>query len=120
MMGLLGRVGRSLLRILPADFRERFGEDIAHHISARTSEIRERRGWTGVLRFWVKAITDVLAVAAAEHACRGRGGIPALRSALASINAARQAAAQDAADTADLKQVQTLKRNSITSPSWAT
>ena len=69
-----------------------------------------------------KGVTDLdtLTVAAAEHARRGRGGIPALRSALASVTAARQATAQAAAETADPKQVQTLKRNSITSPSWAT
>jgi len=63
----LSRLGRSLLRILPQEFREQFGDDIADHFSTRTKEIHEKQGWTGVIRFWFRGIPDVLAVAAAER-----------------------------------------------------
>ena len=59
---------------------------------------------------------DTMARAAAEHAERGRGGIPALRSA---ITRATTAERRQVSLDANPRRRQTLKRNSITSPSWA-
>jgi putative ABC transport system permease protein len=67
MRSSLARLGHALLRVFPSDFRERFGDDIADHISTRSSEIRARRGPLSLVRFWVKAIVDVVRAAAAER-----------------------------------------------------
>ncbi|MFC1790987.1 ABC transporter permease [Gemmatimonadota bacterium] len=67
MTGNPGRLGRILLRIFPRDFRERFGDDIAHHFSARSHEARLRSGAWGVARFWIKGIVDVVGAAWAER-----------------------------------------------------
>ena len=67
MKSSVARLGRALLRVFPSDFRERFGDDIADHFSTRSSEIRARRGPLGVVRFWVKAIVDLVRAATAER-----------------------------------------------------
>jgi len=67
MRGFLAWLGRSLLRVFPPEFRGRYGDDIAHHFSTRTREIRDRRGWTGVARFWMNSLFDVVRAAAAER-----------------------------------------------------
>ena len=67
MRGPLAWVGRALLRVFPSEFRSRYGDDIAHHFTTRTREIRARRGWTGVARFWMSSIVDVVRAAALER-----------------------------------------------------
>ncbi len=83
----------------------------------------------------IRHLVDVetLTRAVTEHSRPGRGGIPALRSAVAALTAASPdditvtdgtaaASATDStvADKSATTTGQTLKRNSITSPSWAT
>lgn len=67
MNRFLAGMGRTILRLFPRDFRERFGEDITHHFSVRTQDLRAREGWGGVVRFWVKGTTDLFAAAMAER-----------------------------------------------------
>jgi putative ABC transport system permease protein len=67
MPGLMARVGRVFLRVLPEDFRERFGDDIAHHFRAGSREARASEGLWGAVRFWIKSTFDVARVAAAER-----------------------------------------------------
>jgi putative ABC transport system permease protein len=67
MRSLFTRLGRSLLRVFPRNFRERFGGDIADHFSTRSREVRARRGRLGVIRFWINSVIDVIQAAAAER-----------------------------------------------------
>ena len=67
MSGLLRRLGRILLHVFPKDFRERFGDDIAHHFTAGAREASSRGGPLGVVTFWVKSIIDVIRSAVAER-----------------------------------------------------
>jgi putative ABC transport system permease protein len=64
---LLARLGRFLLRVLPSDFRGRFGDDVADYFTTRSREIREQRGIAGVVRFWIRGAADVMRAAAAER-----------------------------------------------------
>ena len=78
---------RLLLKTLPPDFRRRYGDEVAHHFSARTRELHARRGWLAVLGFWFRGGLDLVRTAAAErkeeremkkraaHAGRGRGDL---------------------------------------------
>jgi hypothetical protein len=43
---------RLLLRVLPAEFRERFGEEMAQCFRDWHGEERRRRGLRGVVRVW--------------------------------------------------------------------
>lgn len=67
MSRFLSWLGWALLRVFPADFRHRYGDEITHHFFARTQEMRERRGWIGVLSFWLRGVLDLLRTAAAER-----------------------------------------------------
>ncbi|MFH1765368.1 MAG: ABC transporter permease [Gemmatimonadota bacterium] len=67
MNRLLAGLGRTLLRVFPRDFRERFGDDIAYHFATGSREARARRGAIGWAHFWIKAIVDVARAAAAER-----------------------------------------------------
>jgi putative ABC transport system permease protein len=53
--------------ILPSDFRDRFGDEIADHFRSRTREVHATRGWTGVVRFWMKGLLDLAVAAAGER-----------------------------------------------------
>jgi putative ABC transport system permease protein len=61
------RLGRFLLRVFPPDFRDRFGDDIAHHFVVGSKEARIRGGPTESLHFWIRSIFDVAKAAAAER-----------------------------------------------------
>jgi putative ABC transport system permease protein len=61
------RLGHFLLRVFPGDFRERFGDDIAHHFRMRSQEIRTQEGFPGVVRFWIRSMADVARAAMAER-----------------------------------------------------
>ncbi len=61
------RLGRILLRVLPADFRFRYGDDVVEYFRERSREIRSRSGWTGVLAFWLRGSADVVRSAVADR-----------------------------------------------------
>ena len=58
---------RLLLRVLPAEFRERFGEEMAQCFRDWHGEERRRRGLRGVVRVWRLALADLVATAWREH-----------------------------------------------------
>ena len=58
---------RALLRLLPSDFRRRFGSEIAHHLRTGSREAWERGGLRQSLRFWIRAVVDLLRTAALER-----------------------------------------------------
>ena len=62
------RIYRLLLRLLPAAFRERFGEEMVQVFQAWHEEERGRRGLRGTLRLWRLALADLFATAWREHA----------------------------------------------------
>jgi putative ABC transport system permease protein len=63
----MARIGRFLFRAFPREFREQFGDDIAHHLRARSGEVHASKGFLGVLRFLIKSIFDLARAAAAER-----------------------------------------------------
>ena len=63
----MAALGRFLLRVFPEDFRERFGDDIAHHFKARSDDIYAQKGPRAVLRFWFTSFVDIARTAAAER-----------------------------------------------------
>jgi predicted permease len=72
------KVYRLLLRLFPAAFRTRFGDDMADVFSDRLREAREG-GWRSVAALWVRTLADIAAHAAAERQLirarsRRRGG----------------------------------------------
>ena len=67
MRGPFACLGRAFLRIFPSGFRSRFGDEIAHHFVTRSREIRARRGWPGVMAFWIRGVVDVARAASAER-----------------------------------------------------
>ncbi len=67
MNGAAAGLGRVLLRAFPPDFRKRFGEELLHHLSTRSREIRERRGRGPALLYFMKSTLDMTAAAAAER-----------------------------------------------------
>jgi putative ABC transport system permease protein len=58
---------RLLLRVLPAEFRERFGEEMVQCFRAWQGEERRRRGLRGVVRVWRLALADLVATAWRER-----------------------------------------------------
>ncbi len=73
MKRLLDLAGRFLLRVLPAEFRGRYGEDVADYFSQRTRETSRTKGWAGVVAFWIRGSGDVIRTAIAERRdARGR------------------------------------------------
>jgi putative ABC transport system permease protein len=75
---LSARLGRGLLWVLPRDFREEFGDEIAECFREGARDARNRGGLAGMVRFWMKGALDVLEAAAAERreerAMRRRAG----------------------------------------------
>ena len=67
MSPVLYRFGRLLLRAYPADFRRRFGHEMAHHFVTRSREIRYRDGVVSAVRFWIKSTFDAARAAALER-----------------------------------------------------
>ena len=68
------RVYRALLRLLPAAFRDRYGDDMAADFVDRWREARGVRGATA--RLWLRAIGDVVAAAPAEWARDAAQAVP--------------------------------------------
>jgi putative ABC transport system permease protein len=66
------RIYRQLLRLLPPEFRARFGEEMVQCFRAWQAEERGRHGVTGVLRVWCLALSDLAATAWREHLAAAR------------------------------------------------
>src|SRR5215471_18436490 len=62
------RFYRSLLRVLPFDFRSDFGDDMEEAFREQRAETERRKGSLGLWRMWWATITDILRMAPREHA----------------------------------------------------
>jgi predicted permease len=58
---------RWALRLFPAAFRDRYGDELVELLTAKSKEVRRRRGWLGVVRLWVYQAGDLVRSAAAER-----------------------------------------------------
>ena len=61
------RAFRTLLRLYPRDFRERFGDEMIEFYHARRDEQRHRYGARGPLRLWLHLIADIALSAPTQH-----------------------------------------------------
>ncbi len=64
---LLSRLMRILLRVLPENFRHRYGDEVAEFFRERSREIRHEKGWLGVVVFWIRGFANVFRTAIAER-----------------------------------------------------
>jgi putative ABC transport system permease protein len=62
------RVYRALLHLYPREFRRQFGDDMTDFFRDRRTIARRSSGGLGVARVWVRAILDVVGIAALERA----------------------------------------------------
>ena len=60
----MGRAYRLLLRLLPRDFREEFGEEMAHAVLRRWDDVRSQAGFFGGGIFWLRQAWAVMSTAA--------------------------------------------------------
>ena len=67
-----GRVFGGLLHAYPRRFRLRFGAEMRDCFAARRRAERERAGWRGVFRLWLRTAADVAATALAARAAGAR------------------------------------------------
>ncbi len=61
------RFYRSLLKLLPFDFRSDFGPEMETVFNEQRKEAERREGTTGVLRLWWETIAGIFRTAPAEH-----------------------------------------------------
>jgi putative ABC transport system permease protein len=61
------RLLRWALRLFPAVFRDRYGDELVDLLASKTAEVRRRRGWLGVARLWAQQSADLVRSAAAER-----------------------------------------------------
>lgn len=66
------RVYRGLLRLYPARFRRRFGEDMVQLFQDRLRDARSERSPGGLVRAWMAVLGDVAVTAPLEHLRRNR------------------------------------------------
>jgi hypothetical protein len=66
------RVYRGLLQLFPADFRERFSEDMVQLFHDKLRDARSGRASGGAVGAWVKLFADVVVTAPVEHLRRNR------------------------------------------------
>jgi predicted permease len=69
------RLLRWTLRLFPAAFCDRYGDELVELLTAKTREVRKRRGWLGVARLWVYQAGDLVRSAAAERRAEKRDPI---------------------------------------------
>ena len=67
MKGLLARIGRLCFRVFPSDFRDRFDDEMMGFLRIGAEEARAQGGFPGLIRFWIRALTDLVQAAAAER-----------------------------------------------------
>ena len=61
------RFARWTLRLFPAAFRERYGEELVELLLSKARETHKRSGWIGLLRLWAFQAGDLVRSAAAER-----------------------------------------------------
>ena len=66
------RVYRSLLRLYPAEFRGRFGDEMVQLFADQLRDARGDEARAGTARTWLRTLGDLGVTAAAEHARRDR------------------------------------------------
>ena len=66
------RVYRGILRLYPAAFRQRFGEDMVQLFRDRLRDARSGRASGGAAVAWIQLLADVVVTASAEHLRRNR------------------------------------------------
>ncbi|HET6745232.1 MAG TPA: hypothetical protein VFH90_05200 [Candidatus Limnocylindria bacterium] len=66
------RIYRALLRLYPADFRHRFGEDMVQLFSDKLRDARASRAPWGTAAAWLAMLGDVATTAASERLRRNR------------------------------------------------
>src|SRR5687768_3517398 len=70
--GIEERLYRALLRLYPADFRQRFGDEMVALFRDSLRDARAGRAPGGVAGAWLKMLVDVAATAPSEHLRRTR------------------------------------------------
>lgn len=63
----MNRVLRWFVRLFPAGFRERYGDDLADLLAEQARDVRRRHGWVGVVRMWIFQLYDLLRSALSER-----------------------------------------------------
>ena len=58
---------RTLMRLYPATFRDRFLDEMVDFFRARRDEQRQLKGVRGVLRFWTHLVADIAVNAPLQH-----------------------------------------------------
>ena len=66
------RVYRALLRVYPAAFRDRYGEEMVQLLGDQLTDARTRAGGTGVARTWLQVLGDLAVTATSERMWRDR------------------------------------------------
>lgn len=61
------RLFRTLMRLYPATFRDRFLDEMVDFFRARRDEQRQLKGVRGVLRFWTHLVADIAVNAPLQH-----------------------------------------------------
>ncbi len=61
------RIFRTLLRLMPADFRSDYGRDMEHVFEDQAREARDQGGSAGVARVWWETLTGIFTTAPREH-----------------------------------------------------
>ena len=61
------RIYRSLLRVLPFDFRTEFGSEMEDVFREQREETEQRQGLSGLLKMWWATIADLFRMAPREH-----------------------------------------------------
>ncbi len=67
MKGIGYHLTRVFLRVLPGEFRERFGDEITDHFRTGSEDARSRGGAIGVVRFWGRTGLDLFRTAVSER-----------------------------------------------------
>ena len=66
------RAYRGLLRLYPAEFRARFGDEMVQLFSDQLRDARTGRGRSGLTDTWLRTLGDLAITAASEHVRRDR------------------------------------------------
>src|SRR5579862_9435162 len=64
---LADRLYQTVLRVLPADFRSQFGDDMEEVFRDQRANVRREGGLAGLARMWGVTILDILRMAPREH-----------------------------------------------------
>lgn len=67
-----GRAYRRLLRLYPASFRTRYGDEMVQLFGDQLRDARDERASTGTAVTWIRTLGDLAVTAAAEHSRKDR------------------------------------------------